>query len=362
MKQKITSALICLLLIANVSVVLGIPEDKINISEKIKYFSFVKLFNQEHEKYVILDTNTENEMPCGNVSGKGPNLAPNPSFEEGDSMPTGWTYDPNTNGTYTWDSHYAYSGEKSIGVLNLTNNSDSSYLMWTTTDFIPVDCTVNSYMLSVWFKFVEIPPDCHFAMIRILEYDINHHLIGSSGVGIGSINSTEWCHFGSSTYYNTSKYVKLEIGQWYDLMGEPNPLIEIRYDDVNFSIWNTAPSTPTITGETHGRIRTLYNYTITTTDPDQDNVSYEIYWGDNITQTTDFYESGEEIIFNHIWGNKGVYQIRVRAIDEYYAKSDWATLDVTMPYTYTLPFMQFWMKILERLPNTFLILRHFLGY
>ncbi|MCU0851336.1 MAG: hypothetical protein MUC80_08745, partial [Candidatus Thermoplasmatota archaeon] len=51
----------------------------------------------------------------------GPNLAPNPSFEDGETMPTGWTYTPNSTGMYTWDSAYALSGEKSVGLLNLTD-------------------------------------------------------------------------------------------------------------------------------------------------------------------------------------------------------------------------------------------------
>jgi len=347
-KKPLIGIIICILLIVNASVVLGIPKEKVNTIGKTESFTFIKLFNQEDGKYAILNTNIKSEIPRGNVVG--PNLAPNPSFEEGDSMPTGWTSAPESNGIYTWDSNYAYSGEKSIGVLNLTNNSESSEVMWVTTDFIPVDCTTHSYMWLVWFKFVDIPPECHFVMLRFLTYDINHQFLESYGAGISSPNNTEWNQFGCNTNYGDTKYVKLEMGQWWDLEGEPDPLIEIRFDDVNFSIWNTIPDTLTLTGETHGRVRTLYNYTIFTTDPDQDKVRYEIDWGDNTTQFTDFYDSGEEISINHTWDKKGTYNVRVRAIDEYHATSDWATLDVTMPYSYTFPFMQFWMKILERFP------------
>jgi hypothetical protein len=87
-------------LIANVSAVLGIPEGETNIIEKPESFIFVKYFSQEDMKYVILKTNIESEMPQGNVARLEPNLAPNPSFEEGVTIPMGWTYYPDTNGTY----------------------------------------------------------------------------------------------------------------------------------------------------------------------------------------------------------------------------------------------------------------------
>jgi PKD domain len=329
MKKVLIGILICILLITNVSANLG---------------------------------NTD-EIPHGNIAGMGPNLAPNPSFEEGDTMPTGWIYDPDTYGIYTWDSNYAYAGEKSVGVLNLTDTYPT-YVMWITTDFIPVNCTVNSYMLSAWFKFVDILiPMYQYATIRILEYDINYQPTGSSGVGRGS-NDSEWHQISDYTGYDhgQTKYVKLEIGQAFNFPYEPDPLIEIRFDDVYFGLWNTAPNTPTITGETNGRVRTLYDYTFTTIDPDQDNVSYEIEWGDNTTQTTDLYESGEEIIISHIWGIEGTYSVRVKAIDENHAESDWVTLTVTMPCSYILPFMQYWMKLLERFPNAFPILRFLLDF
>jgi hypothetical protein len=327
-KKPLIGIVICILLIANVSAVLA----------------------------------KTSEIPCRNDARMEPNLAPNPSFEEGDAMPTGWTYSPESNGTYTWDSNYAYSGEKSVGVLNLTNNIYPPYLMWITTDFIPVDCTVNAYRFSAWFKFVEIPPVFQYATIHIREYDINYQPMGWGGAGHGSVDS-EWHQISTGTgYSNNTKYVKLEIGQEYNLASEPDPLLEVRYDDVYFSIWNTAPNTPTITGETNGRVRTLYDYTITTIDPNQDNVTYEIDWGDNTTQTTDLYESGEEIIIPHIWGIERTYSVRVKAIDEHHAESDWAILTVTMPYSYNKPILPFLELLFERFPNAFPILRHLMGY
>jgi hypothetical protein len=94
------------------------------------------------------------------------------------------------------------------------------------------------------------------------------------------------------------------------------------------------PNTPTITGETNGTIRTSYKYTIQTTDPDQDNIRYYVDWGDYIITITDFNKSGDEIILSHTWDVKHNYTVKVKAIDENYGESDWATLKVIIPCSY----------------------------
>ncbi|MCX6664401.1 MAG: hypothetical protein NTZ75_09180 [Euryarchaeota archaeon] len=125
---------------------------------------------------------------------------------------------------------------------------------------------------------------------------------------------------------------------------------------------NNPPNTPTITGETNGTIRTSYYYTIQTTDPDQDDVQYHIDWGDNTTTITDLNESGEEIIVSHTWNTKGTYNVKVKAIDEYYAESEWATLTVTMPCSFNKPLLQFLVLVFQRFPHVFPMLRQLLGY
>lgn len=50
------------------------------------------------------------------------------------------------------------------------------------------------------------------------------------------------------------------------------------------------------------------------------------------------------------------------AIDVYRAESDWRTPSVTMSYSNNLLFMQFWMRLFERFPHAFPILRQIMGY
>lgn len=319
-KYHLIEIVICIMLIANVSVVLG-----------------------------DINKNTHR-----NDTGMGPNLAPNPSFEEGDTMPTGWTYSPNTTGIYHWDSDFAHSGHKSVGVMNLTDPQQNYY--WT-TGFIPVDFTRYTYAFSGWFKYNEESADHYNAEFLVQEYDKNYNCIYNYGWFYGKFNS-EWKETSDMTIKDKAeaKYVKLVLVN-FNNYGELNPLCEIRFDDIYFGVSNTAPNVPTIIGETHGKVRTLYSYSLKTTDPEEDKVRYWIDWSDNTTTNTTYYKSGQEVNISHIWGIKGTYNVRVKAIDEHDKKSAWTNLTVTMPYSYNLPIMQFWMRLFEQFPHAFPILR-----
>jgi outer membrane protein assembly factor BamB len=126
---------------------------------------------------------------------------------------------------------------------------------------------------------------------------------------------------------------------------------------------NNPPTTPTITGTDHGKVRQTYDYTIISTDPEDNNISYYIDWDDGTnTGWMGPHPSGLEQTVNHAWNKKGTYTIHVKAKDNHSAESEWGTLQVTMPTSNYIPFLQFWMRLLERLPHTFPILRYLLGF
>lgn len=95
---------------------------------------------------------------------------------------------------------------------------------------------------------------------------------------------------------------------------------------------NKRPNPPTITGQTNGNAGTPYTYTFTSTDPNGDQVSYYVDWGDN-TNTGWFgpFASGTPQTKSHTWSTQGTYTIKAKAKDIYGAESDWGTLTVTMP-------------------------------
>ena len=120
---------------------------------------------------------------------------------------------------------------------------------------------------------------------------------------------------------------------------------------------NNAPNLPEIAGPAKGKPGLIYKYTITATDPDQDQLYCFVEWGDNTTTDwTGPFSSGNPFSINHAWSVKGTYTVRVKVKDEHGAESPWATLDVKMPtsFVFAHPFIQW---LLEQFP----ILQHLFG-
>jgi len=101
---------------------------------------------------------------------------------------------------------------------------------------------------------------------------------------------------------------------------------------------------------------------ITSIDPNNDSIMYQIDWDGDlvIDEETDYYPSNETIELCHIYGEKGVYIIRVRGIDEYGEHSNWEECKIEIPRTKAKSYLWFhWFlecfPLLERL-LTFLLL------
>ena len=118
------------------------------------------------------------------------------------------------------------------------------------------------------------------------------------------------------------------------------------------------PIIPTISGPTSGKANQNYNYTIFTTDPERNNISYYVDWGDGTnTGWIGPYSSGYELTVNHTWIKRGTYTIKAKAMDNYSAESDWGTLQVTMPLSFEPPHFRILEWLFERFPHAFLFLR-----
>jgi len=94
---------------------------------------------------------------------------------------------------------------------------------------------------------------------------------------------------------------------------------------------NTPPSIPTIEGDEKGKTTEEHEYKLSATDAQTDNVSFYIDWGDGTYAMDGPVSSGSELSMVHTWASDGTYEIKVKAIDQYGANSDWATLTVKMP-------------------------------
>jgi hypothetical protein len=98
---------------------------------------------------------------------------------------------------------------------------------------------------------------------------------------------------------------------------------------------NLPPEKPSkLSGSTQGIPGTEYTYTTSTTDPNNDKISYLFSWGDGIDSGwTEPIDSGETASASHSWNSQGDYEVKVKARDvSELAESEWSDpLSVNMP-------------------------------
>ena len=89
---------------------------------------------------------------------------------------------------------------------------------------------------------------------------------------------------------------------------------------------NNPPNMPTMpSGPGSGKIKRMYRYTTSATDPDGDTLKYTFDWGDGVTSVTRSVRSGTSASSFHTWGKAGAYQIKVMATDSKGASSVWSS-------------------------------------
>jgi len=112
---------------------------------------------------------------------------------------------------------------------------------------------------------------------------------------------------------------------------------------------NQPPSKPKINGETDGNVGTKYDYKfINCTDPNYDNITFHVEWGDDGVYEG-FVPSNGSFILNHSWSEKGRYTIKAKLVDEHGAEGEWSYFSVTMPFFYNNPF--WWLNgLLDNFP------------
>jgi len=116
---------------------------------------------------------------------------------------------------------------------------------------------------------------------------------------------------------------------------------------------NKPPMKPTINGPTRGKSGEEYTYTMSTSDPNGDDVYYWILWYEGCPGISwdGPYESGEEILKKFTYENDGTYLLKVKSKDIYDVESDWATLEITVPKNKKIYSFTPWIdQILERFP------------
>jgi hypothetical protein len=125
------------------------------------------------------------------------------------------------------------------------------------------------------------------------------------------------------------KNMRLEESYTFTLNAGDTRHLEIKCMNVE----NNAPLKPQApSGPKKGRINTKYDYTAVTIDPEGDTISYIFNWGDDTTSQTSFVPSGEQVTKSHSWSEQGTFNVKVKAIDEKGAESDWSdSISVIIP-------------------------------
>jgi hypothetical protein len=121
---------------------------------------------------------------------------------------------------------------------------------------------------------------------------------------------------------------------------------------------NSPPEAPDIDGPKKGNAGEVYGFIFVTTDPDGDDIVYEIDWGDGTTDEEGPILSGEEVVLNHGWELPAVYTIKARARDEpCNTYSDWSEMEINIPRNRALYF-----NIIKWLNEKFPCTNHFFKY
>ncbi len=122
---------------------------------------------------------------------------------------------------------------------------------------------------------------------------------------------------------------------------------------------NQPPSAPTIDGPASGNVGAQLTYGFCSTDPEGDNISICINWGDGTDEICiGPFESGICATASHIWLKKGTYIIKAKASDGQ-AESNWSSLEVTIPRSKFIQNTPVF-RLFAIFPNAFLILRQLL--
>ena len=101
--------------------------------------------------------------------------------------------------------------------------------------------------------------------------------------------------------------------------------LELLSTNFNYPENNSAPMMTIISGPKIGEAGVEYEYTFVTSDPEEDQVHYNIDWGDGTcSDWLGPFDSGNEVKVKHTWTDKAIYKIRVKAKDENDYQTAWS--------------------------------------
>jgi len=166
---------------------------------------------------------------------------------------------------------------------------------------------------------------------RVIEVDKNGVIIWQKS-GLLMPSDAERLFNGNTLIAETGANRVIEV----DSTGENKWIKSGLHYPVDAERINQPPDAPIIDGPNTVKIGVEYNFTFSTEDPENDNMSYYIDWGDGThSDWLGPYNSGETVIAKNTWNKKKkTYEIKAKAKDIYEAESDWGIFTITRSTNY----------------------------
>ena len=119
---------------------------------------------------------------------------------------------------------------------------------------------------------------------------------------------------------------------------------------------NNAPSKPIITGPTHGKVGVEYYWTFLSNDPEGENITYYIDWGDycGSSEWNGPHPSGKEVQIAHTYYYTKTFTLSSFAADEHGKESDWTGFTVNISRSKTI--FSILQLLNERFPNAYFVI------
>jgi len=168
-----------------------------------------------------------------------------------------------------------------------------------------------------WYEF-------DFTDINVIPEN-TYYIIIQGITSTGDTSSVYWWYGYPNPYANGAA--------WYESISGWNYLqAGVDYCDYCFQTYgasgNNPPNTPSqLSGPSSGSVDEQLIYTSSTTDPDDDNVRYNLDVNNDgiYDHTSNFYPSGATYTIKITFYSSGTYYLRLQAEDEYGALSGWST-------------------------------------
>jgi hypothetical protein len=121
---------------------------------------------------------------------------------------------------------------------------------------------------------------------------------------------------------------------------------------------NNPPNAPEITGPATGKPNTYYDFNFIATDPEGDDIYYNVSWGCCAGETHTYgpYPSGEIMTLEHAWSEQGSFTITAKANDVFDMEGPEGTFNINIPRDKN-PCSYIFMILQSRFQITFQILQ-----